>query len=309
MKRLTPAALTMLMLVVVGLLVAGYVAKTLLARDEAPPEDPIVTIPMALADLEPGTVITEGHIALGRMRDSQMTPETIRSDRVVVGRVVRQPIKAARAILTTDLYPPGEFPPLELGANMRAVSIALNDGTSSVDGLIRPKEYVDVHFTPASYRDQERTGGLTMTLFKGVKVLAVNRSTTGGGSSRGENVVTLELTEEQANIIILARDKGELTLTYTPEGKGDGGVAVSRSDRATLDEILGLEPIPEAERPFASEIFYGSGRTVLQFERGRRVDDRFDGFRNGREAPQTIESQDGSSDTEIPSGDGTGPSA
>ncbi|REJ73348.1 MAG: Flp pilus assembly protein CpaB [Planctomycetota bacterium] len=297
----------MLMLVVVGLLVAGYVAKTLLARDEAPPEDPILTIPMALSDLEPGTVITDAHIALGRMRESHMTPETIRSDRVVVGRVVKQPITAARAILTTDLYPPGEFPPLELGENMRAVSIALGDGSSAVDGLIRPQEFVDVHFTPASYRDQERTGGMTMTLFKGVKVLAVNRSTSGASpAARGGNTVTLELSEEQANIIILARDKGDLTLTYTPEGKGDGGVAVSRSDRATLDEILGLDPIPAAERPFASEIFYGSGRTVLEFQNRRRIDNGSRDSESGREPPQTIDGETGALDSELPAG---GPSA
>ena len=310
MKRLTPAVLTMLMLLVVGLLVVGYVAKTMLARDEAPPEDPILNIPMALSDLEPGTVITSGHIATGRLRQSQLTPETIRSDRVVIGRVVKQPIKAARPIVTTDLYPPNEFPPLELGENMRAVSIALDDGTAAVDGLIRPKQYVDVHFTPASYRDQARTGGMTMTLFKGVKVLAVNRSTYGASPVRGrQNTVTLELTEEQANILILARDKGNLTLTYTPEGKGDGGVAVSRSDRATLDEILGLDPPPEDERPFTSEIWYGSARQVYQFEDGRQVGRGGYGWRGeNRQAPRT-QGGNGGMDSELPSDERYGPRA
>lgn len=267
MKRLTPAALTMLMLVVVGLLVVGYVAKNLLAREVPPPTDPILTVPMALADMEPGTVITEGHIATGRLRESQMVPETIRADAVVIGRVVKTKIQAARPILTTDLYAPGDFPPLQLAPGMRAVAVGLEDSTAAVDGLVRPGQYVDVHFTPSSYRDQEQTGGLTITLFKGVKVLAMNRST-GGGASRGGNNVTLELSKEQANILIQARDKGNLTLTYTPEGKGDGGVAVSREDRATLDEILGLEPV---KQPFTSEIYYGSGRSVLQFQNGRPV--------------------------------------
>jgi len=265
MKRLTPAALTMLMLGVVGLLVVGYVAKNLLAREVPPPTDPILTVPMALADMEPGTVITAGHVATGRLRESQMVPETIRSDAVVIGRVVKQKIQAARPILTTDLYAPGDYPPLQLGPGMRAVAVGLDDSTAAVDGLVRPGQHVDVHFTPSSYRDQEQTGGLTMTLFKGVKVLAINRSTA-GGAQRGANNVTLELSEEQSNILIQARDKGSLTLTYTPEGKGDGGVAVSRRDRATLDEILGLEPL---KQPFTSEIYYGSGRNVMQFQNGR----------------------------------------
>ena len=270
MKRLTPAALTLVMLVVVGLLVVGYVAKNLLAREAPPPSDPVLTLLMALSDLQPGTVITQGHIALGRLRESLMVPETIRSDEVVVGRVVKQPIQAARAILTTDLYPPGEFPPLDISPGMRAVAVSLDDSTSAVDGLIRPGQYVDVHFTPSSYRDQAQTGGLTMTLFKGIKVLAINRSTAGGGAGARGNNVTLELSEEQSNILIQARDKGSLTLTYAPEGKGGGGVAVGRDDRATLDEILGLDPLQE---PFTSEIYYGSGRNVIQFQNGRAVGD------------------------------------
>jgi pilus assembly protein CpaB len=259
----------MLMLFVVGLLVVGYVAKNLLARDEAPPSDPIVTVPMALADMEPGTVITEAHIALGRLRQSQLVPETIQSNEVLIGRIVKEPIQAARPILTTNLYAPNEYPPLQLEPGQRAVAISLDDSTSAVDGLVRPGEYVDVHFTPASYRDQDRTGGLTMTLFKGVKVLALHRGAYGASAGRGGTTVTLALTEEQANILIQARDKGGLTLTYTPDGRGNGGVAVSREDRATLDEILGLGP---EDRPFASEVFHGSSRSVNEFQNGRRVD-------------------------------------
>src|SRR5262245_10945927 len=114
MRRLTPASLTLLMLGVVGLLVAGYIAKNLLAREVAAPEDPILSIPMALSDMEPGTVITEGHLGLGRARESTMTPETIRTNRVLLGRTVKEKIVAARPILTTQLYPPGEYPPLQL---------------------------------------------------------------------------------------------------------------------------------------------------------------------------------------------------
>jgi pilus assembly protein CpaB len=260
----------MLMLVVVGLLVVGYVAKNLLARDEAPPSDPILTVPMALADMEPGTVITEAHIALGRLRQSQLVPETIQSNEVLVGRVVKEKIQAARPILTTNLYSPGEYPPLQLDPGQRAVAISLDDSTSAVDGLVRPGEYVDVHFTPSSYRDQDRTGGLTMTLFKGVKVLALHRGSYGASpAGRGGTAVTLALTEEQANILIQAREKGGLTLTYTPEGRGNGGVAVSREDRATLDEILGLDP---EDRPFSSEVLHGSSRSVHEFQNGRRTD-------------------------------------
>jgi pilus assembly protein CpaB len=313
MKRLTPASLTLLMLGVVGLLVVGYIAKNLLAREDAAPEDPILSIPMALSDMEPGTIITEGHLGLGRARESTMTPETIRTNRVLLGRTVKEKIVAARPILTTQLYPPGEYPPLQLEPGMRAVSISFDGSSASVDGLVRPGHYVDVHFTPSGFDGEATTGGLTMTLFKGVKVLAINRSTRGSGApGRGGNTVTLELTEQQANIIILARDKGELNLTYTPTGKGDGGVAVSREDRATLNEILGLEPPQEPEPPFTSEIYYGSGRHTNTFEKnGRRVEDSGYNTRDfqGRQAPQATRPGAAGQQMEVPRTGVRGPSA
>ena len=59
MKILTPARVTVLMLMVVGGLAAAYVAKNLLAADTTPPKVETRTVPMAVADLKPGTVVTE----------------------------------------------------------------------------------------------------------------------------------------------------------------------------------------------------------------------------------------------------------
>jgi pilus assembly protein CpaB len=75
----------------------------------------------------------------------------------------------------------------------------------------------------------------------------------------------LELTPEQANIILLAKDKGELNLTYTPDGQGDGGVALADDDRAFLEEILGLSPPPEPKKPILTEHYRGAGRGVMAF--------------------------------------------
>lgn len=297
--KLTPALLTLIMLLVVGGLVTAYVAKSLLARDEAPPADPTVNIPMALTDLQPGTVITEGHVGLGPALTSKLDREVLRTTRVVVGRVVKEPIERAQPIRTSQLYGPGERPPLAVLAGMRAVSVALADGTALVDGLIQPGQYVDVHFTPSA--GQNIRGGMVMTLFEGVKLLAINRSQTSAPTvGRGENSVTMELTPEQANILILARDKGDINLTYSPGGQGNGGVAVADENRAYLDEILGLqEPELEEEEAFVTEIFSGLGRRVNTFDddgvlsAGSSV--------GGREAPATMDSrQPGGLQQELP---------
>jgi pilus assembly protein CpaB len=95
-------------------------------------------------------------------------------------------------------------------------------------------------------------------------VLAINRSQSSSSAvGRGANRVTLELTPAQANILLLARDRGDINLTYRPDGPGSGGVDVGDENRAFLDEILGLAA------PFMTEIYAGAGRTANTFESGR----------------------------------------
>jgi pilus assembly protein CpaB len=254
----------MAMLGVVGLLVALYVGKKLLARDTSPPRDAVINVPMALTDLEPGTRITEAHVAMGPALESKITRDVVRTSRVVVGRVVKNKLLAAQPIKTTDLYPPGQNAPLELEPGMVAVTVPLTSPTAAQRG-----QYVNVHFTPATDPDAAETGGQTMTLFRGVKILEL------AGGGRGSASVTLELTREQSNILLLAKDRGTLNLVYAPEGKGNGGVAVSDEDRATLYEILNYHPKPETPPvpPFRTDVFRGSTRGSYYFRNGAQLDD------------------------------------
>lgn len=285
MKSLTPAKVTLLMFGIFGILIAAYIGKRLLAGKEEAPPVATRNIPMAISELEPGTLVTEEHLGLGPIAIKDLKPEMMTSNRVIVGRIVKEPIPAATPISTSQLYPAGETPPLKIDPGMRAISVPLESSVDLVDGLIKPGEYVDVHMTPTGMTDDRRlNGGLTLTLFKGVRVIAINRSYTQSANSRRGTNVTLELTPEQANIMILARDKGDITMSYNPEGKGDGGVAVSSADRATLYEILGLkapEKIAEPPKPFVIEGYYGSSRSVNQFDRnGLRIGD-YNNFNRG----------------------------
>ncbi len=281
MKRLTPAVLTLMLFVVVGGLVAAYIAKGLFAVEKGQPVATTRLVPMAIHDLEPGTIITDRHIGQGPTDIASLTRDVLISERVIVGRAVKERIPAATAIRAGQLYQPGERPPLEVPDDMRAVAISVGPSVAMVDGLIRPGEYVDVHFTPSSSGSNDQRlfrGGLTLTLFKGVKVIAINQNYTQGSVDRSGNTLTLELTPEQANIIILAEQKGSLTTTFTPDGPGSGVVAVSSEDRATLDEILGLKPLPTPEPPFSAEIYRGGSREYIEFRNGKRYDYSRQGF-------------------------------
>lgn len=274
MKILTPARVSLMMLLVVGGLVAAYVAKGLFASEQAPVKIETRAVPMAVADLKPGTVITEAHIGLGRMpvRELSNHPGMLLDNRGIIGRVVKAPVRAGTPILSQQLYLPGEHPALKVSAGMRAVSVSLSERVSLVDGRIRPGQYVDVHLTPqlSGQNDRRYQGGITMTLFKGVKLLAVSQQ--GAARSASRNSVTLELTPGQANIVILASSRGELTLSYNPEGAGVGGIGVPNENRATLEEILGLRPVPQPPQPFTIEVYRGTSRNTIQFQKGQRID-------------------------------------
>ncbi len=191
MKFLTPAFVTLAMLVVVGLLIGGYFIKSLLAVDEKPAGPTTENVPMAMVDIPAGTLITEAHLGPGRLAiaKKQSTPDILLSNRVIVNRIAKETIKAANPVRSSQLYGPGEYPALEVEEGMRAVSVDVGNSTQIVSGLIKPGQFVDVHLTPANLPQDDRSeGGITLTLFKGVKVLAINRSTrTSGLSDRSGN--------------------------------------------------------------------------------------------------------------------------
>ena len=276
MKRLTPATLTVVMFGIIGLLVLGYFAKTLFAQKEKPVASTLREVPMAVTDIKPGTVISADHLGMGRADRNKLSPDVLLANRVIVGRVAREPIKAATPIKAGQLYQPGEQPPLDIAANMRAVSVEVGDGVAVVDGLIKPGDTVDVLFTAqggSSANDNTFQGGITMRLFEGIKVLAINRNFAQGRVDRGNNHVTLELTVAQTNIIVLAKDRGKITLTYNPNGRGNGGLALSNEERVTLFELLGLEKSEPVKEPYTTQIFRGTDHTKNQFdEKGRLLD-------------------------------------
>ncbi len=239
MKRLTPAFLTMMMFGVVGLLIAAYVAKNLLAVEEKPPEVTEDLVPWRLQTWLPARW-SRRLIWVGvRGRRIAWKPDILRTDRVITGRYTRGAIKSGQPIRANDLLPPNEYPTLNVAQGMVAMSVDVNGSAAMVNGMLKPNDFVDVLFTYQGGNDDTIQGGVTMRLFEGVRVLVVSRGT----SNRSDNYVTLELTEPQANVLTLARDRGAINLTFNPNGRGNGGLALTNADRVTLYEILGMKAL------------------------------------------------------------------
>ena len=289
MRRLTPAGVSTMMVVVVGLLVTAYFAKLMRAEDSRGPAVPSTstvefrTVPTAARPLEPGTVITAGQLTGTRVRVDALVPDALLQEQCIVGRTVKERIAAGSSLRASQLYPPGEGPQPIVPRGMRAVSIPVPRGLATMNGLVKAGQYVDVYLTPRADAggDSRFRNGLTLTLFRGVRLLSVAPD---AAADEASSAVTLELTPEQATVLILAREKGSLALSYNPEGKGENGIALKSRDRATLDEILGLtsSAVPNSpEAPAAShsqptatistEVFKGTARSTRQFDVSTKV--------------------------------------
>lgn len=292
--KLTPAKVTMMMLIAVGGLIGLYVIKGLFAVERKPdPRPRNVTLPLAAGYLAPGTKISDTHIGNGPFPERELKEDHLRSNRVIVGRIVKEAIKPGEPIRGSQLYEPGENAPLQVADGKKAVSVAVKDTAEMVDGLIRPGDYVDVHFRLDAQRSNglddrlARLGGVSLTLFKGVKVLALNKGFRQSTLLPTGNSVTLELNAAQTNVLLVAQPNGTISFSFNPDGEGDGQVALSNADRATLWEILGLkkrtpEPKEDPEEPFVTETYRGGGaRNSMQWNKdGKRFDAR-NGSGNG----------------------------
>jgi pilus assembly protein CpaB len=247
MRRLTPAGVSAMMVLVVALLVTAYFAKLMRAEE---PRNPISTKSQS--------------VEFRNVPQAYSTP---------VEGAVKERIAAGSVIRSSQPEPPVERPQLTASRGMRAVSISLRRTVAPINGL-KEGQYVDVYLTPRTdtTHDVRLRGGVTLTLFRGVRLLAVNAS---ASANEPADVATLELTPDQAAILILARERGNIALSFNPEGKGDGGIALKNRDRATFDEILGLPPDPVAtagSATFTSEVYKGGTRSTQQFDERTKVD-------------------------------------
>ncbi|MCP4783596.1 MAG: hypothetical protein GY878_08585 [Fuerstiella sp.] len=178
----------------------------------------------------------------------------------------------------------------------------MGNSTNLVSGFVKEGSYVDVLMTVERSNNGANSvsDAMTLQLFDGVKVYAVNGNESSSVSA-GQNEVTLELTPQQQKVMVLAKEKGRISLTYNPDGPGNGGLSIqaSKSDRVLLSEILGIDEPEEDEKPFLTEQYRnGTHRNAYYDKDGRSVDrgNGNPGGGGGRGTPQN-----GSGDIDVDS--------
>lgn len=185
------------------------------AKVEKPEAFQTQSVAVAAADLSWGTVLTKGMIKVAPFLKASL-PEGYFSDPASLeGRVLISPIKANEPIFETKLAPTSvKTGGIAAVITQKKRAIALRvDKTIGVSGFIHPGNRVDVLVTMAAGKTP---APFTKTVLENVLVLAAGPETEIKGKEEKQSnvdVITIEVTPEEAEKVALAATEGRLQLT------------------------------------------------------------------------------------------------
>jgi pilus assembly protein CpaB len=210
-------------------LIAGGVAALLAGRSDAPP--PVVQAP-APAIKTVDVLVAANDISLGQSLSAnelrwQTWPEEAASSQFIrrqdqpdalnqlAGSIARSPFFAGEPIRENRLIKGkgSGYMAAVLPSGMRAISTDVTPETGAA-GFILPNDRVDVIL---SRRDRDGGNGeshSSETILSNVRVLAIDQTVEEKGGQRVVvgRTVTLELTQRQAETLVMARTMGQLSL-------------------------------------------------------------------------------------------------
>lgn len=251
---------------------APQVVSEAVSRTETliqPREIPEVKILIVTRDMEVGEVIQAKDLKWVQRPQSTFVEGQITqtggvdAGREVVGAVVRAPLYANEPVMQRRVVGRGKagILPALMEADMRAVAVEISPETAS-GGFILPNDRVDLILT---YRERATpANGLFMdrdasrTILQNVRVLAIDQGLSAGqekdGAPRNSSIgrtATLEVTPEEAELVAVSQQMGEISLILRPfdaqalsaprnplysimdANSGPGGITVIRNGRAS----------------------------------------------------------------------------
>lgn len=224
----------------------------------ADPHDVVV----AATDISAGMPLSEDNITTQAVPAQFLPANPLLSEdiNIYVGQPVAQDIEAGSMILTSDFAVAEVARTLSarVPSQERALTVPV-DAVAGVGGLLQPGDRVDILGTfPVGQRDElipEASGGesigyVTMSLLQNVTLLAVGQriadvaegAQPGAG---GYGHVTMAMTPDEAELMVIAQTRGDLTLLLRNREDLDTVPVMRRTLREVLEE---LEVINEERR-------------------------------------------------------------
>lgn len=135
----------------------------------------------------------------------------------LIGAIVRSPILANEPVTNAKLVRGGAggFMSVVLSPGKRAIAVPITS-TTAAGGFILPGDRVDIMQALRVEGDGVQGGFVAQTLLQNIKVLAIDQSSVppkGGGQTQLGSTATLEVTPQEAEILAMAKARGDVTMT------------------------------------------------------------------------------------------------
>ncbi len=245
--------LAIMIALVTSLLVYGYIQRKGTVKEVAVEVQPVV---VAAVDLSWGTRIQNEMVKKANFLKGSLTAGYFTDPASVVGRVLVYPVKANEPIFESRLAPKemktGGVAAV-IGMKKRAVAVKV-DKVIGVSGFIQPGNRVDVLMTLSTGRT---SSPVTKTILENILVLAAGSETKDRKGleekSSPADVITLEVTPEEAEKLALASTEGRLQLAL--RNFSDTENVVTRG--VTVSSLVGahfLAPVREAKSTVGKEV-------------------------------------------------------
>lgn len=211
---------------------------------------PRVSRVVAARDLEPGEVITEGDVRLAEVAaDVAPASSLYAATAEVVGASPHERILAGEPVRAERLEASGTLDalPAVIAPGARAVTV-LAERAAGLGGLLHPGDHVDVIVTVRPDSNALGADWVTETIVQDARVLAVGPAVIGAppaeeekeGRSRRAELVTLEATPTEAEMLAMSAAHGDLHLALRAEF--DDEIIASRGPLVT-NALVGLQGV------------------------------------------------------------------
>jgi pilus assembly protein CpaB len=250
----------------------GYISERVEAEKERlVPRRAMVPVVVARHDLERGALVAPENMAVRDVPADYLPGSAILPDRFErhVGARLDAPMRSGEPLLAGAIVgaDAGGFSG-RIRQGIRAMSV-LVDEVNSVSGMLQPGDRIDLLFSvrPPTSPGQPPAQEVTAALMQDLPVLATGRQVRAGGDdaagTRHFTAITVEVSPEQAQRLIVAQRTGKLTamLRHPDDRQPLGQRALD------LNALLGIAPAvvpppPAAVRPGPEIIVGGRGTLV-----------------------------------------------
>jgi pilus assembly protein CpaB len=238
LKGKTPLIIA-LVLAALGFGVAWSAVKNM--GDKAREGWKLTSVLVATKDLSEGTVVTSDVVANRQVPEAFVTSSVVRPEQVnyVTGQKILVAVQTGDPLLYTQFETQRTAERLSTKVQKQARAVTIDAAkTTAVGGWVRPNDHVDVI---GIFKDPQTNESVAVTLMENVMVLATGKLTGTTNvnlvaeNQRDYNNVSLLLSPEQVEVVVLAAELGSLSLSLRNPDDND---LMQERGRATIATLL-----------------------------------------------------------------------